>query len=86
MTLVDCRECSGRVARSAKACPHCGAPDPKEATWGDLGVGVLSVVFVLLAVVFAPLLIVAAFALQALVVSAVVVAALFAVAVAIAVL
>lgn len=48
MTLVDCRECSGRVARSAKACPHCGAPDPKEATWlgigCDLAVGALSIV------------------------------------------
>lgn len=52
MTLVDCRECSGPVARSAKACPHCGAPDPKEATWlgigCDLAVGVLSIVAALL--------------------------------------
>ena len=55
MTLVDCCECSGRVARSAKACPHCGAPDPGEseaAAWLGIGCeligGVLSIVAALL--------------------------------------
>ena len=28
MALVDCRECSGRIAESAQTCPHCGAPGP----------------------------------------------------------
>ena len=29
MTLTNCRK--GRVTRSAAACPHCGAPDPKKS-------------------------------------------------------
>ena len=63
MTLVDCCECSGRVARSAKACPHCGAPDPGEseaATWLGIGCeligGVLSIMLGVLSIVAALLI------------------------------
>ena len=58
MTLVACRECSGRVSREAKACPHCGAPDPEkpEAWFGalrDLFAAVLSIAFSALSIIAA---------------------------------
>ena len=28
MALAKCLECGKEVSRSAKACPHCGKPDP----------------------------------------------------------
>ena len=43
MTLAACRECSGRVSRSAEACPHCGAPGPeKPEAWLDVCADVAS--------------------------------------------
>lgn len=36
MALRKCKECGGQVAKSAPACPHCGAKQPKQtsrATW-----------------------------------------------------
>ena len=41
MAVVKCKECSGQVSTTAKACPHCGAKQPKK-------VGVLGWLFVLL--------------------------------------
>ena len=28
MALMPCRECSQQVSTEARACPHCGVPDP----------------------------------------------------------
>ena len=28
MALTECRECGKQVSTDAKACPHCGTPDP----------------------------------------------------------
>lgn len=64
MTLVACRECSGRVSRSAKACPRCGAPYPEEPeAWFGILRGLSAAV---LSIAFSALSIVAAIAIPAL--------------------
>lgn len=43
MAVIKCKECGGQVAKSAKACPHCGSKQTKQ-------VGVIGWLFVLLIV------------------------------------
>lgn len=33
MSLIKCKECGGDVAKTATACPKCGAPLPKRSKW-----------------------------------------------------
>ncbi|HIE05173.1 MAG TPA: zinc ribbon domain-containing protein [bacterium (Candidatus Stahlbacteria)] len=37
MPLKRCRECGQEVSDSAKACPHCGAPDPVKMELSGVG-------------------------------------------------
>lgn len=39
MSMTLCRDCGKQISRSAKSCPQCGAPPPKQtsaATWAVL--------------------------------------------------
>lgn len=35
--LAPCRECKKNISRSARACPHCGAPYPANQKWNGWG-------------------------------------------------
>jgi hypothetical protein len=37
MALTPCRECLAEVSDQARACPHCGAPQPANPTWSGTG-------------------------------------------------
>lgn len=37
--LIKCKACGGEVARTAKACPKCGAPPDNVPTWGKVALG-----------------------------------------------
>jgi hypothetical protein len=37
VALLPCRECQHQVSKTARACPHCGAPFPGRAHWQGTG-------------------------------------------------
>jgi len=37
MSLRSCRECGTQVSEQARACPHCGAPQPANPSWSGFG-------------------------------------------------
>ena len=36
MALKKCKECGKEVSSTAKLCPHCGAPQPKQMGIGSV--------------------------------------------------
>ena len=60
MAIVQCLECGGNVSTRAEPCPHCGYPTenyPSIAqSWGILGIMIGTLLFLVPALVFAPLL------------------------------
>ena len=60
MAIVQCLECGGNVSTRAEPCPHCGYPAenyPSIAqSWGILGIMIGTLLFLVPALVFAPLL------------------------------
>ena len=60
MAIVRCVECDGNISTRAETCPHCGYPAenyPSIAqSWGILGIMIGTALFVVPALIFAPLL------------------------------
>ena len=60
MAIVQCLECGGNVSGRAEPCPHCGYPAenyPSIAqSWGILGIMIGTLLFLVPALLFAPLL------------------------------
>jgi len=60
MAIVQCLECGGNVSTRAEPCPHCGYPAenyPSIAqSWGILGIMIGTLLFLVPALLFAPLL------------------------------
>ena len=60
MEIVQCLECGGNVSTRAEPCPHCGYPAenyPSIAqSWGILGIMIGTLLFLVPALLFAPLL------------------------------
>ena len=60
MAIVQCSECGGNVSTRAEPCPHCGYPAenyPSIAqSWGILGIMIGTLLFLVPALLFAPLL------------------------------
>ena len=60
MAIVRCLECGGNVSTRAEPCPHCGYPAenyPSIAqSWGILGIMIGTLLFLVPALLFAPLL------------------------------
>ena len=60
MEIVQCLECGGNVSTRAEPCPHCGYPAenyPSIAqSWGILGIMIGMALFLVPALIFAPLL------------------------------
>ena len=47
MALIKCQECGREISSAAKACPQCGAKNPKRAGFGEVLLVIIGAVFVL---------------------------------------